>query len=165
MFADAAEFLASLGAFVGDDHDGRAAARERQQYQRGQEEIKAGQEKIKALMREQFDQFKAELLDRRSIGRGGGLTTRDMIRAEISPIVESIERVRNRLDRLGAGVVIHCVGGDIHRRTSNTGTANNADNVSGLPSQQLPKSFEVDTCITVISLWVQWHHGLTFRDE
>jgi hypothetical protein len=59
------------------------------------------------------------------------------------------------------------VAGGIHRRTtSNTGgTANNANNISGLPLQQLPNSFEVHTCIAMISLWVQWHHGSTFCDE
>ena len=68
-------------------------------------------------------------------------------------------QVSSPLDRLE-------VAGGIHRRTSNTGgTANNANNIGGLPSQQLPNSFELDTCIAVISLWVQWHHGSTFRDE
>ena len=73
-------------------------------------------------------------------------------------MVQNMVQVSNRLDRIEAG--------GIHMRTSkNTGTANNANNAGGLPSQQLPNSFEGDTCITVISLWVQLHHGSTFRDE
>jgi hypothetical protein len=67
-------------------------------------------------------------------------------------------QVSNQLDRIETG--------GIHTRTSNTGgTANNANNAGGLPSQPLPNSFEVDMCITVISLWVQQRHGSTFRDE
>jgi len=73
-------------------------------------------------------------------------------------MVQNMVQVSNRLDRIEAG--------GIHMRTSNTGgTANNANNIGGLPSQQLPNSFELDTCIAVISLWVQWHHGSTFCDE